>query len=212
MTQNRYRCHKPLSAASPENAKRTAAALNAYLTHCHGSLSDPVKNPYREKLPANFLVTHRCGKHQSQTPFQDLWGLRGALIASQSVYAGLARVIGLDFIQAGDTPSPGNDLRERIAHAITDTDHNFVHVHTKVPDEAAHMGDPKRKRDVISLLDQGLDELYKVMQQRDDILLAITADHSTPSDSPLTHSGEISLGRVVDEAPEHNVTFECKTA
>lgn len=181
---------EPLFSTSPETAERTARVLNAYLRHCHNILNDPMKNPYLSKVPANFLVTQRCGKHGPQKTFQELWGLQGALIASPSVYAGLAREIGLDFIPAVDTLSPGNDLRERIAHAIADTDHDFLHVHTKVPDEAAHKSDPKHKRDVISLLDLGLDALIKTMQQRDDIILAITADHSTPSGSPLIHSGE----------------------
>ena len=43
---------------------------------------------------------------------------------------------------------------------------------------------------VIERLDLGLDELVKTRQHRDDILLAITADHSTPSRSSLIHSGE----------------------
>jgi len=181
---------EPLAAVSSKHAERTATFLNAYLRHCHEILNDPVKNPYQHTLPANFLVTQRSGKYRPQNTFYDRWGLRGAMIASPSVYAGLARVIGLDFIPAIDTASPGKDLSERIAQAITDTDHDFVHVHTKVADEAAHTGDPQHKREMISRLDSGLDEIFNAIQGRDDILLAITADHSTPSGSPLIHSGE----------------------
>ena len=183
-------CIEPLSSSSPKTAESTAEALNAYLMYCHRILDDPVQNPYREKIPANFLVTQRCGRHQPQTSFQDLWGMRGALMASPSVYAGLAHEIGLDFIQVQDSPSPGEDLRARVAQALVDSEHDFLHVHTKVPDEAAHKGDPKHKRDVIALLDSGLGELVKAMQNSDEIVLAVTADHSTPSGSSLVHSGE----------------------
>ncbi len=181
---------QPLDTASPQQAAGTAAALNAYLKHSYDILSDRDKNPFWSRIAANFLVTQRCGRQRPQTPFQDLWGLRGALIASPSVYAGLARVIGLDFIQAVDTASPGDDLRTRIAQAVADSDHDFVHVHTKAPDEAAHKKDPLRKRDIIAQLDQGLDDLIETLRERDDILVAITADHSTPSGSSLIHSGE----------------------
>jgi 2,3-bisphosphoglycerate-independent phosphoglycerate mutase len=181
---------EPLSGPSAPGAQRTAAALNAYLQHCHRILCDPNKNPYRDAVPANFLVTLRCGTYRPQIPFREIWGLQGALIASQAVYAGLAHAIGLDFIPAVDTVSPGSDLQERIALAVADTDHDFVHVHTKAPDEAAHKKDPHCKRDVISQLDRGLDALVETMQRRDDILLAITADHCTPSGSSLVHSGE----------------------
>jgi 2,3-bisphosphoglycerate-independent phosphoglycerate mutase len=180
----------PLAGAGAEAAKRTATALNAYLKFCHGVLSDPAKNPSLKKIPANFLLTQRCGKQRAQLPFEKIWGLKGAMIASSAVYAGLAREIGLEFMRATDTQTPGDDLRQRVAQAIADDRHDFIHVHTKVPDKAAHQKDPEHKRDVIALLDRGLEDLAKVMQQRDDILLAITADHSTPSGSSLVHSGE----------------------
>jgi len=180
----------PLGSPSNYKAKRTAEILNDYLRYCYGILNDPAKNPYRDKIPANFLVTQRCGKHRTLIPFQSLWGLRGAVIASPSVYAGLASEVGLDFIQAEDTLSPEKDMRERIAYAIADAEHDFLHVHTKLPDETAHKGDPRQKQEVISLLDRSMDQLVKTMQHGDDILLAVTADHSTPSGSPLIHSGE----------------------
>jgi 2,3-bisphosphoglycerate-independent phosphoglycerate mutase len=181
---------EPLPTGELQDAERTASALNAYLEHCHRILSDPQKNPYRDQIPANFLVTQRCGRRRPQHAFQTLWGLKGALIASSSVYAGLAREIGLDFIPATDTRSPGDDLRERIAQALSDNGHDYWHVHTKLPDVAAHQGNAEDKRDVISVLDRGLDHLVDEMAHRDDVLLAVTADHCTPCDSSLIHSGE----------------------
>jgi len=74
--------------------------------------------------------------------------------------------------------------------ALTDDTHDFFHVHTKTPDQAAHKGDPLLKRDVITSLDQGLDQLVAALETREDLLVAVTADHSTPSDSTLIHSGE----------------------
>lgn len=177
-------------ASDSRRADHTAAALNAYLQHCYEVLEDAARNPYRRKIAANFLVTQRSGRRRPQTPFRDLWGVKGAMIASSAVYAGLAQEIGLDVIPATDSASPGDDLRERIARAVADTDHDFIHVHTKAPDAAAHKGDPAHKRDVISLLDAGFDALIQTMEHRNDILLAVTADHSTPCDSLLVHSGE----------------------
>ncbi|MEJ2097381.1 MAG: hypothetical protein P8Y38_09660 [Deltaproteobacteria bacterium] len=71
----------PRDGFSSERAERTAKVLNDYLRYCYGILRDPIRNPYRDEIPANFLVTQRCGKHRPQTPFQSLWGLRGAFIA-----------------------------------------------------------------------------------------------------------------------------------
>ena len=96
-----------------------------------------------------------------------------------------------------DRDDPGGDLRERIRTAIEDSSHDFVHVHSKVPDEAAHKGDPEGKKEAIADLDRGLDELVKAVENRKDLLVAVTSDHSTPSQGLLIHSGEPSPLTVV---------------
>jgi 2,3-bisphosphoglycerate-independent phosphoglycerate mutase len=177
----------------PKKAERTAVALNAYLSHCHHVLTAHFVNCRRKKAGhpmANFLATQRSGRRIIQEPFRQRWGFKGILIASGAMYKGLAQELGLDFTKANDGPNPGEDLRERIALALGDKTHDFFHVHTKTPDQAAHRGDPVLKRDVISRLDQGLNALMNALETRDDLLVAVTADHSTPSNSTLIHSGE----------------------
>jgi 2,3-bisphosphoglycerate-independent phosphoglycerate mutase len=103
---------------------------------------------------------------------------------------GLANELGIDSFRAKDGKDPGKDLRSRIRMALSDPSHNFIHIHTKAPDEAAHKGNPKEKKAAIASLDSGLDELVREVETRDDLLVAVTADHSTPSISMLIHSGE----------------------
>jgi 2,3-bisphosphoglycerate-independent phosphoglycerate mutase len=177
----------------PDLASHTAKTLNQYLTHCHRVLTHHDINRRRQDrglLPANFLATQRCGRRVEQEPFDQKWGMAGALIASGAVYGGLAQEIGLTFVKSADTEKPDADLRERIDTALRDDSHDFVHVHTKVPDEAAHTGNPEKKEAAISALDRGLNELLEALEKRDDLLVCVTADHSTPSISTLIHSGE----------------------
>ena len=177
----------------PDQAARTAKALNEYLSYSHRVLASHELNRIRQAgnlSPANFLATQRCGRRIVQEPFDQRWGLSGMLIASPSVYGGLAHELGLTFVRVKDGKDPGQDLRKRIRLGLSDRSHDFVHVHTKVPDEAAHTGDPKRKEAAISALDWGLDELVKAAESTDDLLVVVTADHSTPSISTLIHSGE----------------------
>jgi 2,3-bisphosphoglycerate-independent phosphoglycerate mutase len=177
----------------PEKAGCTAKALNQYLTHCHRVLTEPAMSRLRatrDLPPANFLVTHRCGRRIPQEPFKDRWGLSGMFIASGGVYGGLAHELGLTFIKVRDTGDPGGDLRERIRLALDDDRHDFCHVHTKVPDDTAHKGGPEDKKAAIAALDEALDELLGAIQEREDLVVAVTADHSTPCISPLIHSGE----------------------
>jgi 2,3-bisphosphoglycerate-independent phosphoglycerate mutase len=182
------------NAPRPEAAARTAEALNAYLTFCHTTLVQHPVNGNRERedrAVANFLATQRSGRRIAQSSFEDQWGLRGRLIASGAVYGGLAHELGLAFTRVEDTDAPAQDLANRLRLALDDRSHDFVFVHTKVPDEAAHTGEPERKRDAIHALDAGLGPLVDVVEsRRDDLLVAVTADHSTPSVSALIHSGE----------------------
>jgi 2,3-bisphosphoglycerate-independent phosphoglycerate mutase len=177
----------------PRNSARTAKALNVYLSYCHRVLSDSALSrtrAVRNLPPANFLVTHRCGRRIIQEPFDRRWGLAGMLIASGSVYGGLAHELGLTFIKVRDSEDPGRDLRKRIRLALDDDRHDFCHVHTKVPDDTAHKGGPEDKKAAIAALDEGLDELLGAIQNRKDLLVGLTADHSTPCRSTLIHSGE----------------------
>ncbi|MDY6950931.1 MAG: alkaline phosphatase family protein [Thermodesulfobacteriota bacterium] len=177
----------------PQQAAQTAKALNAYLSHCHRVLSQHEVNRRRQAdslPPANFLATQRCGRRIVQEPFDQKWGMAGMLIALGAVYEGLAHELGLTFTRAKDTDNPNEDLRERIDLALADDAHDFIHVHTKVPDEAAHTGNPKEKEAAISCLERGLDGLVQAAETRDDLLVVVTADHSTPSGGPLIHSGE----------------------
>jgi 2,3-bisphosphoglycerate-independent phosphoglycerate mutase len=177
----------------PEQAEMTAQAFNAYLNYAYKALTEHEVNRQRRNMnlpQANFLATQRCGRRITQEPFDQRWGMAGMMIASGSMYAGLAHEIGLTLMRVKDSSDPGEDIRDRIRLALTDASHNFIHVHTKVPDEAAHTGDPKQKEAAIAALDSGLDELTKAAENRDDLLVVVTADHSTPSMSSLIHSGE----------------------
>lgn len=184
----------PLSEnKEPDASIRTATALNNYLTYCYLQLKK--LNNYHQKnvikAPGElFLVTQRSGRRVYLPSFQECWGLNGLMIASVSVYAGLAHELGIDYRPVKDSDDPGMDLRDRIRLAVSDTAHDFIHVHTKIPDEAAHTGDPIYKKDQIARLDRGLKELVQFVEKEKDLLVVVTADHSTPSISPMIHSGE----------------------
>jgi 2,3-bisphosphoglycerate-independent phosphoglycerate mutase len=185
---------KPLSGnAEPEASLRTAKAINKYLDHCQRELSvHPVNKFLAEKgfPPANFLATQRAGRRIFQQSFCDKWGLKGMTISSGNIYAGLALELGMTLVRKRDSENPGTDIRERLDLAVNDKEHNFIHVHTKAPDEAAHRSGPVEKTRIISNLDSGLDKLMKAVEERNDLIVAITSDHSTPCVSNLIHSGE----------------------
>ncbi|WP_319582152.1 alkaline phosphatase family protein [uncultured Pseudodesulfovibrio sp.] len=184
----------PLKDHRDRMAQRTAAALERYLLWAHRILSALPMNRERlqaGQIPANGLVTQRAGRLTRCPSMRQRYGLRGLSIATGAMYAGLARFMGMDFVKARDTGDPGADLAERIRLALDRAaDYDFIHVHTKTPDQAGHTKDPAAKVRVIESLDRGLNEVVDAILDDQRLLLAVTADHSTPSCGTLIHSGE----------------------
>lgn len=188
---------EPLAFAGYENdadTRNSAAALKSYLLHAYHMLQKHPMNKARSQSgldSVDGLVTQRAGRLQSVPTFERRYGFKGLSMASGLVYQGLSRFLGLDFIKVADSPDAGGDLAQRIkeAHRVL-ADYDMVHVHTKVPDEAGHTKDPERKKAVIEALDAGMSQSIQPVIDDPDVLLVVTADHSTPSAGPLIHSGE----------------------
>ena len=139
----------------------------------------------------NGLVTQRAGRLKQVTPFTEMWGLRGLSIASGIIYHGLAGYLGMDVRKVADTAHPGRDLAKRLELALAALrDHDFIHVHTKMPDQASHTKAPAYKTRILELLDQGIGTVFKALTAQPELLIVVAADHSTPSAGPLIHSGE----------------------
>ncbi|WP_457613629.1 2,3-bisphosphoglycerate-independent phosphoglycerate mutase [Methanocaldococcus sp.] len=162
-------------------AKDTAKALNKYLLNVHKILENHKINKKRrksEKMPANFLLTKWASRYKKVEDFKERWGMSSVILAKSSLFKGLAKFLGMDFIRI-------NSFEEGI-DLIPELDYDFIHLHTKDTDEAAHTKNPMNKVKVIEKIDQSIGNL----KLREDDLLVITADHSTPSVGGLIHSGE----------------------
>lgn len=174
-------------------AERTARVLNAYHLWAHEKLQTHPINAARKKNgkpPLNFLVMKWAGSRREIPSFEQHTGMRGAIVASTPLYRGLAALAGMSFFEGKD-PDPGKDLREKLDRGLEllRGGFDFVHVHTKEADEAAHRQDPDLKRRVIESLDSSFGVLLEPAAL-DDLLVVITADHSTPSRGPRLHGGD----------------------
>ncbi len=171
---------------SPEapQAHDTARALSTYLRWAYRRLSEHPANREHRKDPiseANALVTQRPGRKDLLPSFSEKWGLRALSISSGPVYWGLCDQIGMEVVRVGDCGDPEQDLRDRLRIARDWTDMDFIHVHTKAPDEAAHSKDPVHKKEIIEALDRAMDFAVGELAPDPETLLIVTADHSTPA-------------------------------
>jgi 2,3-bisphosphoglycerate-independent phosphoglycerate mutase len=192
---------RPLSSVKPfadaghdPAALNTARLLRSYLLWAHRRLTAHPVNRAREEagqLPLNGLVTQRAGRLKRVPFFRERYGLAGISVASGIVYRGLSAYIGLDFHTMAETDDPETDIADRLT-AARDLlgKYDFIHVHTKAPDQIAHTKRPLDKKGVIESLDRGIGRAIDPILNDPEVMIAVTADHSTPSSGPLIHSGE----------------------
>jgi 2,3-bisphosphoglycerate-independent phosphoglycerate mutase len=191
---------RPLMEVTPfedrkeeKGAVKTAAVLNRYLRWCYRQLSAHPLNQERSRkglLPINAVGTQRAGMMSSLLPFREKWGLKGVSVSSGAMYRGLSSLLGIEIEKVPETESAENDLYERLRRAKAAIDADFIHVHTKATDEAAHTRDPSCKKTVIESLDKALSYALEEIIPDENILFVVTADHSTASAGTMIHSGE----------------------
>jgi 2,3-bisphosphoglycerate-independent phosphoglycerate mutase len=174
-------------------ATKTAAVLNKYLKWCYQTLSEYYINEERIRTnlqPINALVTQRAGKKKRLETFFEKWGLRGLSISSGAIYQGLCAELGIDTMKVKDTGNTEKDLKYRLHAARKAYDYDFIHVHTKMPDEAGHTKNPWYKKEVIEAIDRAMSIAINEIITDKEVLLVVTADHSTASAGIMIHSGE----------------------
>ena len=210
---------RPLMEVTPfedrkeeKGAVKTAAVLNRYLRWCYQQLSTHPLNEERSKkglLPVNALGTQRAGMMSSLLPFSEKWGLKGMSLSSGAMYRGLSSLMGIETEKVSDTGNAENDLYQRLQRAKAATDADFIHVHTKAADEASHTRDPAYKKTTIESLDRALAYALEEIIPDENILLVVTADHSTASAGTMIHSGETVPLTMIGKYTRRDDVTEC---
>lgn len=184
-----------VDARDPTSAARTAAALSEYLLRARRMLRAHSVNRRRagEGRPMlDTLTTKWAGVRVGLPSFLQRVGVRGGIVSSSALYRGFAALLGMETIEVDAEEDPGADLASRLAAAATLLERGvaFVHVHTKMVDEAGHMKDPYAKCRVLEALDPALAMLDS--SPFVGAVVAVTGDHATPSRDPVLHTGDPS--------------------
>ncbi len=174
-------------------AGQCAQLMNSYLRWAYHVLSSSPVNAARKKAglrPVNVMVTQRAGRLKEVLPLRERYGLRALSISSSTIYRGIGSCIGMDHVHCPSAPA-AQDMEAKLRLALQKAgEYDLIHVHTKEPDEAAHQKNPLAKVRVIEEIDRGIKKALPELMKRDDLFIVVMADHSTPSDGPLIHSGE----------------------
>lgn len=153
----------PTTPLRPEAAK-ASAVVNRFLEDVAGVLADEPK--------ANAALLRGFSKFPSIPTMQALFKLRPAAVANYPMYKGLAKLLGMEVVEAGGETVDLFDALEKNWDR-----HDFFYVHYKKTDSTGEDGKFAAKVAAIEALDPFIPRLLAL---KPDVLV-VTSDHSTPA-------------------------------
>lgn len=154
----------PVQAADPA-AERTGRIVQAWIDQAFDLLrSEPL---------ANGLTLRGFSTDPALDPFPEAFGVRAGCVAVYPMYRGVSALVGMRVVDF-DGETPAEEFR---AAAAAWDDFDFFFIHVKKPDSRGEDGDFEAKALAIEEVDQALPALLDLKPD----VLAITGDHSTPS-------------------------------
>lgn len=166
-------------------AKEAAALLNEFTLKSNQVLNEAAINKKRvseKKMPGNVILSRDAGDHLPKFPdITSLFNMKFGSFVQMPVEKGIALLTGMDII---DIPSSTGHLDVDYpvwAKIALDSLKTFdgIYVHIKGPDEPAHDGDFKLKKEIIEAIDKYFFANILPKLDIDNTIVAVTADHST---------------------------------
>ncbi len=172
-------CHATDDTAE---AKRTADIVNSISKQVVSLLDGMPVNQERRKQglpPGNAILIRGAGEVPHIPPFQERYGLKGAVVAAAGLIIGIGKMCGLEYLPVGsmEIETSGSSAAAKIKKAIQALEtYDFVLLNIKGADEAGHDGDFEKKTRFLSQADASFKDLLTLK----DVLVIVTVDHSTP--------------------------------
>ncbi len=170
-----------ISATRPDaKSKQTAEVLNKWL---HESIRIMENHPVNKQriMPANYLLLRGASFWNTEKPFSEVHGLKGAVVAKSPVVRGIGKHLEMDVIDVmGATADMKTDLKAKAMAAIEALrDHDFVLLHILAPDIAGHDKIVRTKAGIIEKIDREVFARIEEYVDFDRTVLCVTSDHIT---------------------------------
>jgi 2,3-bisphosphoglycerate-independent phosphoglycerate mutase len=156
---------EPLAARGEDAAsQRTAEAINRFVAEARRVLA--------AEGAISGVTLRGFATYPKIATFADVYGLKAACIAVYPMYKGLARLVGMDVLD------PGQTLHGQIETLFKVwKDYDFFFIHFKYTDSTGEDGNFPGKVQMIEKLDEVVPDILKL---KPDVFI-VTGDHSTPS-------------------------------
>ena len=136
--------------------------------------------------PANSIWMWGQGKKASLMPFEEKYGIKGAVISAVDLVKGIAICADMENIDVeGATGNVDSNFDGKAKAAIDALKRNdFVYIHMEAPDESGHHFDKDAKILSIELIDEKVvGPIYQYLESSgEDFAFLIMPDHPTPID------------------------------
>lgn len=133
----------------------------------------------KDDAPANLLTMRGIAKMPPIPRFEEVYGTKAGAIAVYPMYRGLARLVGMDILDAGAT------LEDQMKCLEANwSKYDFFFIHFKYTDSTGEDGNFDAKVKRTEELDSAIPH---IMALKPDVLI-VTGDHSTPA-KMKSHSG-----------------------
>jgi len=150
--------------AEASHAARAAEIANRFVAEAKKILAG--------EQPANMVLLRGFSKYPKIPQLTEIYGIRAGVIAVYPMYRGLARLVGMEGLSAGDTVADEFTALEKHFGQF-----DFFFVHIKKTDSYGEDGNFDGKVHVIEELDR---ELPRLLALKPDVIV-VTGDHSTPA-------------------------------
>jgi len=145
-------------------AERTASVANKFIARANALLS--------KNHQANAILLRGFSKRPQLPSLSDVYKIKAAAISNFPLYRGLARLVGMDLLDAGNTLG---DLFSTLQNHFEEYD--FISLHVKHIDTAGEDKNFNQKVELIEQLDRHIETMIKL---KPDVTV-VTSDHSTPA-------------------------------
>ena len=143
--------------------------------------------------PANSIWMWGQGKKAALMPFEEKYGINGAVISAVDLVKGIGLCANMENIDVEGATGNVDSNFEGKANAAIETlkKNDFVYIHMEAPDESGHHFDKDAKVLSIELIDQKVvGPVYEYLKNSgEDFAFLIMPDHPTPIDIG-THTGD----------------------
>ncbi len=167
-----------------EAALKTARILNTFLEESRRILAKHPVNIRRRELglpQANYVLARGAGIAPKIPPFEQRFRLKPAVIAGGALYKGVAKALGFEVLDVeGATGTVNTNVQGKAeAMVVGLKKYDFILLHYKATDVVSHDRKPLEKVVMIQRLAKALE---KVWDEMPDVYVAVTGDHTTPSE------------------------------